>query len=121
MAAVDGLAADVVRPGPPDRERVAVLVFEVVAAGPQEQQRAADPAARGAVGLVVLPVEAKTGAVVLHHGVHGRWIVDGAAVVLVGLGAHVLGGGGVPGFRVRADEPLGGLAGLAEEEPVKPA
>src|SRR6185312_5348246 len=114
VTAVDGLASHVVGPVTPDGERVAVEVSHVVPSGPQEQQRAADPAARGAVRLVVLAVDAQPGAVVLHHRVHGVRVADRPQVVLVGLGAHVLGGGGVPGFRVGADEPLGWLVRLAE-------
>ena len=46
----------------------------------------------------------------------GVRIVDRPPVVLIGLGPHMLGGGGVPGLRIRADELLGGLGRLAEEE-----
>jgi hypothetical protein len=70
IAAVDGLAADVDGPVAPDGERVAVEIFEVVPGRPQEQQRRLDPPARGAIGLVVLPVDAESGAVVLHRGNH---------------------------------------------------
>ena len=85
MTAVERLAADVIGPVPPDRERIAVEVFQVVPGRPQEQRRAADAAASGAVGLVVLAVEAQPGPAILHHGVHGVRVVDRAAVILVGL------------------------------------
>jgi hypothetical protein len=52
---------------------------------------------------------------------HGGGVVDGLAVVGVGVLAHLPGGGAVPGVGVGVDEPLGRPAGLAEEEPVIPA
>jgi len=55
VAAVDGLAAEVTGPVTPDGQRVAVEVFQVVSSGSQEEQRAVDPPARGAVRLVVPP------------------------------------------------------------------
>jgi hypothetical protein len=53
VTAVDGLAADIVRPVAPDSERVAAVVFQIVPLGPQEQQRTIDPAASGAVSAVI--------------------------------------------------------------------
>src|SRR5438067_7998109 len=96
VAAVDGLPADVVGPIAPYGERVAVQVLQVVLGGPQEQQRAADPAPGRLVGVVVLTVDAQSRAVVLDHGMNGARVVDRAPVVLVGFLAHVLGRGGVP-------------------------
>src|SRR5436190_5339855 len=88
MAGPPGVAPQVIRPGSPDLERVAVQVSEVVVSGPQDEHWHRQLPARGHVRLVRLAIDAQPGSVVLDHRVDGRRIVDRAAVVRVVLGAH---------------------------------
>jgi hypothetical protein len=76
MVTVDGMTGDVVRPVVPDRERIAVKVLKVVAAGPQEQGGASHAVAGGLIGVVGCSVDTEAGAVVLTHGVHRRRTVE---------------------------------------------
>src|SRR4051794_14371359 len=74
VTAVDPVTAHVVGPTAPDREDVPVQLDEVVARGPEDEERARDAAAGGAILLVVAAVDPEAGAVVLEHRVDGRRI-----------------------------------------------
>jgi hypothetical protein len=54
MPRIDAVPPHVQGPVPPDRERVAVEVFEVVAQRPQDQERATNPVAGGSVCFLML-------------------------------------------------------------------
>jgi hypothetical protein len=67
VATVERPPANVVRPAAPDLEDVEPTA-ELVAAGPQCQHRAFDPAAGGGTRLIVLVVDRRTRAIVLADG-----------------------------------------------------
>ena len=114
------MAAHVAGPFSPDRKRVAVEILKVVALGPQHQQRRPETVARSPVGLLVLPVDGETGAVVLDHRAYHAGVPRGLPPLVVVLMPHCFGVTVVPAVGVRTDYPLGNLW-LSVEEPVPPA
>ena len=72
VAAIEGVARDVVGPIAPDGENV-VPSLELRTPTPQGEHRAGD-AAPSAIGLVVLAIDAGGGAVVFADGVNGRLV-----------------------------------------------
>src|SRR4051812_26585276 len=86
MAAVEGPPRYLGRaPAPPDLEHVEPPP-ELVAPGPEREQRARDAPSRRTVLLVELVVDARAGAVVLAHRVHRVRVVHGREVVGERLG-----------------------------------
>ena len=69
--------------------------------------------------LIVLSVDAQTGAVVLYHAVNSSGVVDGSPEVSVGLGTHLLRRASIPDIRVSEDGALR-FPRLGEEEPMPP-
>jgi hypothetical protein len=59
--------AAVAGPVSPDHERIAVEILEIVALGPQHEQRRPEAVSSSSVGFLVPPVNGKTGPVVLKH------------------------------------------------------
>ena len=68
----------------------------------------------------MLPVDARSGPVVLDHAVDGVGVGDRAQPVGVVVSTHALRITDVPRARVSIDELLGGLVGLGKEPPVPP-
>ena len=88
--------------------------------GPDDQGGAERAPARPAVRLVVAPVDAEPGSVVLAHRVNRAGIVERTLQVCIGVRVHPARVDRIPGIGVVGDEPFGRLRGLAEEEPVPP-
>lgn len=65
VAGVDAVAGDVVCPGSPDGQRIAVEVLQVIAQGPQHEQRLLHTSARITVLAFMDSVDRQTGSVVL--------------------------------------------------------
>src|SRR5262245_24130478 len=114
-------AVHVRRKAAPDVEHIEVASYDALLT-PEHQGGARHFAAT--VGAVMLQIDRGTGAVVLHHRMQPRWIAKGA-----GIAFHRPGIEGVQAadaakrplqeiVRCAADEPLGQIEGLNEEEPV---
>lgn len=128
VPAVDRFAGHVGGQVAPQRERAAIVVIPArqrSGRAPQGQYRAADAAARGPVGGVVITVDARGGAV---------FLADGMQVISVaecrGIGGADRGvegaGGAAPcraqrvadqGVRGRADQAFGQRLGLGQQRP----
>jgi hypothetical protein len=94
---------------------------DVVLGRGQQQGRAGNLAAGGAVSLLMSSIDAQTSSIVLAHSVHDLRIGQCSPDVGVILFSHF----GrrwrlVPGVGIRVDDSLGGLVRLAEKSPVPP-
>lgn len=120
MPRIDAVPPHVQGPVPPDRERVAVEVFEVVAQRPQDQERATNPVAGGSVCFLMLSIDGGASAVILQHASHHKRVPRGFSPLVVILLPHARGVAPIPTVGVGVDDPLRCLR-LSEEEPVPPA
>ena len=113
------MATNIVRPRPPDLQRIAVQLLEIVTQRPEHQSRAPQPPPGRAVGPLVGEIDAQPRPIVLEHRAHDRRITHGRAELAVVPLAHNLRIAVVPRVRIGVDHPLGNI-GLREEEPVPP-